>query len=296
MKLQSLARVIKHAFEVLTSPGRLIAFLQRKFILIFFPKNYTAISTHRSASDNGDYVTTVENALKHPHVFVSFRRHPAYTQILEHVSYEHGAAYIEVLKRDAPDLFARVEEFKVNDLVGNPKLVSYAEVSNISTTTLRYMKVANDIRKYFGEHLNAIAEIGCGYGGQRLVLDKVIKTDKYHMFDLLPVLKLIERYLESHLLRGAYQICPINQHPGDVEYDLVISNYAFSELPLGVQMQYIHKIISKSKRGYLTMDANATSEHLTLDDLKKLLPPFKIYQEEPITWEGNYIIVWGENA
>ncbi len=82
------------------------------------------------------------------------------------------------------------------------------------------------------------------------------------------------------------------------DYDLVISNYAFSELPEPVERTYIDKVLSRSKRGYLTMNsglsdhAGRESEKLTLDELKNLLPPFEIFEEKPYA-KHNYIIVWG---
>jgi hypothetical protein len=87
----------------------------------------------------------------------------------------------------------------------------------------------------------------------------------------------------------------LNQHRGDVEYDLVISNYAFSELPSNLQMKYIEKILLNSKRGYLTMnsgisDSEFKGDKLMLDDLKKLLPKFEVIPQD---YPGNYIVVWG---
>ena len=58
------------------------------------------------------------------------------------------------------------------------------------------------------------------------------------LFDLPKVNKLIERYLNSHLLKGSYKTTTLNQEISE-KYDLVISNYAFSELPKSLQIKYI---------------------------------------------------------
>ena len=45
------------------------------------------------------------------------------------------------------------------------------------------------------------------------------------------------------------------------QYDLVISNYAFTELPREIQTVYYEKIISKSAKGYITYN-DITPEEL----------------------------------
>jgi hypothetical protein len=56
------------------------------------------------------------------------------------------------------------------------------------------------------------------------------------------------------------------------EYDLVISNYAFSELPRDVQINYVKSVLAPSKRGYLTMNSGRSdwtgrsAGKLTLDE------------------------------
>jgi len=121
---------------------------------------------------------------------------------------------------------------------------------------------------------------------------------QYDLFDLPPILVLNSKYLESHILKSAYQTYTLNQHRGDVNYDLVISNYAFSELPSSLQEMYIKKIFSKSKKGYLTMNSGKSDsafqvDKLSISDLEQQLPEFEIFPELPLTHPGNYIIVWG---
>ena len=117
------------------------------------------------------------------------------------------------------------------------------------------------------------------------------------LFDLPIVNKFIERYLNSHLFRGSFKTTTLNEEIQE-QYDLVISNYAFSELPKILQLKYIEKVLSKAKRGYLTMNTgivnyNNSSNHLTIDEMKKLLPEFKLLEEEPLSSKENYVVVWG---
>ena len=193
----------------------------------------------------------------------------------------------------------KINDFKINDLGGNPIKYSYKQFGKLSPTTLRYIKVSLDLSKYFkGEIGEKIVEIGIGYGGQLLVNDCIFSIKEYHLYDLQPVLILVSKYLESHILKSAYKINTINQSSGEEIFDLVISHYAFSELPSKLQVTYIKKILSKYRRGYLTMnsgkeDSAFLKNHLSIDELKKYLPVFEVVDENPLTHPGNYIISWG---
>ena len=273
------------------NPLRTLSILIDCIYISISPKDFVATPLNRSASDAGPYITSVKKALKSYKAFARFKQDPRYRSVLEHVSRNHGEQYLEIIKAEAPDLLDKIEKFKENDLIGGGLLYDYKIVGKISPSTLRYVKVASDMRNFFGEDIgDKVSEIGVGYGGQLLIADNVLKFKQYDLFDLPPVLNLASQYIESHL---------INQHRGDVYYDLVISNYAFSELPSNLQKIYIKKILSKSKRGYLTMNSGKKEsayqyDKLTLTELKKLLPNFEIYPEKPNTHIGNYIIVWNQ--
>lgn len=146
--------------------------------------------------------------------------------------------------------------------------------------------------------MGRIAEVGCGYGGQALVNDQLLQVNTAILFDLPFVNSLISRYLNSMLLNGAFRTTIINESNAE-NYDLVISNYAFSELPSALQMIYIKKVLACSKCGYLTMNSgllgNRSIGKLSLKQLRELLLSFEIYEEEPNTYQFNYIIVWGHN-
>tara|TARA_B110000211_G_C13854881_1_gene453824 strand:- start:29 stop:592 length:564 start_codon:yes stop_codon:yes gene_type:complete len=163
---------------------------------------------------------------------------------------------------------------------------------------LRYLKVTSDLHGLFGKDLGMVAEIGCGYGGQAFVNDQMINLQLSILFDLPIVNKLIDSYLASFLLNGACQTTVINKvQPKN--YDLVISNYAFSELRTELQLAYIKKVIAKFSKGYLTMNSGLGGPHssgkLSLEQLKTYLPKFEIFEEDPLLSMHNYIIVWEHN-
>jgi putative sugar O-methyltransferase len=256
---------------------------------------------NRSESDDGRYIVAVKEAVLNYSSFSKFKSDPRYTLILEHASFSQGAEYLEIIKSDSPNFINRIEEFKENDLVGGATLYSYDQIGSVSPSTLRYLKVASDLQKLFGDDIGGnIAEVGIGYGGQLFISDKIFHFNEYHLFDLPPVLELASKYLECHTLNNSYRTFTLNQHSGNIKYDLVISNYSFSELPLKLQIKYIQKIFSKSKRGYLTMNSGLPNsafqrDKLSLAELERILPKFDIFRENPLTHPGNYIIVWGNH-
>jgi len=250
--------------------------------------DFVGIPENRSASEYSDYVPFVKKAVRDSRVFSRFKSDPSYRKALEHVTPEQGEQYLAVIKEQSPEFFDQFDRFKINDLVGSPITHSYPGIGIISPTTLRYVKVASDLEKYFGFDVGKkIVEIGGGYGGQLLINDQIFKVKEHHLYDLLPVNSLVERYLEAHILNCAYKCSTLNRNSGDEHYDLAISNYAFSELPSQLQHKYIDKILANSSKGYMTMNDKLD------DDLRRKLPPFEIFDERPLTMQGNYIIVWG---
>lgn len=264
-------------------------------------KLFSSLEAYRSDSDNGKYPAVVAEILANQAAFDTFKRNRVYNRILEHVSDEQGQAYLDILRaRDDGLLNRALERLLIEDDIGSPRKCSYLGVDGqLSPTTLRYVKVASDLHKLFGCDLGTVAEIGCGYGGQCLTNDTLLSVKEAVLFDLPFVNQLITRYLESFILSGAYRTTTLNQHVPK-PFDLVISNYAFSELPEPVERAYITKVLAHAKRGYLTMNSgmgnDRTKGKMTLDQLREALPPFEILDEEPLTYEGNYIIAWGHQG
>jgi hypothetical protein len=254
---------------------------------------------NRSVSDDGTYIRAVKEAVHDYAAFARFKRDPRYTAILEHSTIQQGKEYFEVIQSESPELIHRIDEFKENDLEGGAVTHRYERIGEISPSTLRYLKVASDIKTIWrGISFDKIAEVGIGYGGQLLINDRVFRFNEYHLFDLPPVLDLTSKYLECHLLNNCYRTYTLNQQNALIDYDLSISNYAFSELPSKLQIKYIEKIFLRSKRGYLTMNSGLPNsafqrDKLVLSELKTLLPKFEIIDERPLTHPGNYVIVWG---
>lgn len=261
---------------------------------------FTHAPEHRSESENGLYSAVIIKALKNEKSFDNFKQQPQYRKILEHVSEYQGGEYLKILEsRDDGILESAIGSILTSDSIGNPVKFKYGNYSNpFSPTTLRYTKVTSDIYNLFGKSFYDVVEVGCGYGGQALAMDQLLSIHSITLLDLPVVNELIEKYLNNHLFNGSYRTSVINKEKSK-DYDLVISNYAFSELPRQLQKVYINKILKNCRRGYLTMNSGMSGARnqgkLTLNEMRALMPEFEVIEEQPLTSPHNYLIVWGHS-
>lgn len=98
--------------------------------------------------------------------------------------------YLQHISLYGPEIIEKIRAHKSNDLVGQPIKYDYPGAGEISPTTLRYLKVATELKLFFGDEIEKIVEIGVGYGVQLLVLGNIVSVDKYTLVDLDPVLNL----------------------------------------------------------------------------------------------------------
>ena len=252
----------------------------------------------RSVSEKLEYSSEIINFLEKPKLFNNFKRNSHYMGVVETVKEKQGYEYLKILEsRNDGFLKKALKTVLISDSIGNPLKYFYEGYPiPLSPTTLRYIKVASDLNILFGNKFHNVAEIGAGYGGQTLINDQLLDIFSAKLFDLPNVNKLIEKYLNFFLLRGSYQTTFINNEvPSD--FDLALSNYAFSELPKDLQLVYIKKVLKKSNRGYLTMNSGLggvfSDGKLSASELLNHLPNVKFLEEYPLTYKYNYIIVWG---
>ena len=257
----------------------------------------------KSDSDNGKYPELALKAALDPATFSVFRRHHNYTSILEHVSRKEGEQYLNIIR----------EEYKMKDdeifqilkplmKVGNPKLLRIKGLSNkISTTGLRYLKIALDIKKITGRKIGNVVEIGCGYGGQAIILDQLLQIESYTFYDLWQVNLLIKRFIENSNFSSKYTISTIREDSFNCRnsWDFCISNYAFSELPKAIQEIYINKIINKTRKGFMLMNSGVSGKfgnviNFSQKELLNKLKNASIHNEIPLTYVNNYLLTWGE--
>ena len=191
--------------------------------------------------------------------FNNFKRNHNYTSILEHqhIPKEYGDLIIQQIeyKYERDNIKSKIHKIKENDMYGNPILYNFEQYGDISLGTLRYVKNSCDIVSHFGEvDIKTIVEIGGGYGGLCKTISNFIEFKSYYIYDLHQVNLLSSKYLSKF---NNYENIHINTLDDgakkfiDGEIDLLISNYAFSELPKSIQLKYLSEIVLKSKRFYM---------------------------------------------
>ena len=165
---------------------------------------------------------------------------------------------------------------------------------------LRYLKIGLDIKELTGTNIGNVVEIGCGYGGQAIVLDKLLKIETYTFYDLWQVNFLIKRFIETSNLSCQYNISTIKEYSNKTSnsWDFCISNYAFSELPKALQELYIDRVLNKTQKGFMLMNSGIHGVYGNIKNLSQveLLKSFKnsmIQDEIPLTQKDNYLLTWG---
>lgn len=263
----------------------------------FFRSEAAEISnTSLSDSKHLGYTESVKNAVESEAFLETFRADPNYQKVLEHVSIGLGQKYLDEIKSEYNSepgaLFAKLSNLSE---LGSPPVHNYIGVGNVSPTIIRYVKVGYEINKLFGDISTwKVGEIGVGFGGQAAVLDKLLDVSDYVAFDLPPVLSLFELFLKKTGSRITHKLID-GRNPKPFKVDLVISNYAFSELSRSLQDDYLDNVILKANSGYMIWN-NLSSKYLdgySLKELIRKIPGSRVIKEVPRSARANRLIVWG---
>ena len=248
-----------------------------------------------SISDGDLYPLFCLLAANDDEVFSRFRRSLIYRRILEHVDESQGRAYASQIEQ-AVWMLSEVQALIATDTVGDPHRFLFKPFGTASPTTLRYLKVAADLKRLFGPLSGQrVAEIGVGYGGQCRLVKTLWAVKGYELYDIPEVLALAHRFLEASGVDLFNVIEKDGRDPQPAKIDLVISNYAFSELQRDVQELYWERVIQETPRGYMTYNHISPSEWESLKalDLARRIPRAVILPERPLTHRGNVILAWG---
>jgi hypothetical protein len=225
--------------------------------------------------------------------FDTFKRHPHYKTVLEHVTYQQGLEYLDIIREKCPELLKFTKAFTENDVIGNPRIFYYKSIrETFSPTTLRYIKVVADLIELF-YNLDGmdIIEIGGGYGGQCKIIHDISSPSSYTIVDLPEAMALSKKYLNRFDINNVtFGINNLEKH-----YDLCISNYAFTEIDRKYQIMYAENIIKKSDKGYITcnfLGQRTKEESLSKDEILALRENYKVFPEMPMTAVNNLIYTW----
>jgi hypothetical protein len=219
-------------------------------------------SPSTSVSDTDGYRAICSRAAHDDAVFAEFRRLPEFLAIVEPPSVDADgwregrgdtainaseyAEHVRAITAYRP-LLAR---FRTNDMIGAPIVEKFEELGEFNRYTLRYIKILWDLERLF-HSLDGlrILEIGGGYGGQCSILARRFDIAAYDILDLPETGALAARFLATAGIAQARCISDIAAlRPS---YDLLISNYAFSELSDELRAAYRDALVPRCARGFM---------------------------------------------
>src|SRR5687768_2954217 len=128
-----------------------------------------AHSQESISGQDGAYRAICWKAANDPYYYKNFRSMIEYTHIVEFTEADEFADYIRT--KAGQEVRQNIDNFRKLDSVGNPFVKEYAQLGVFSAATLRYITIADHLRKLFELPVNAnIVEIGAGFGGQSYIL------------------------------------------------------------------------------------------------------------------------------
>lgn len=254
------------------------------------PKGTSITDSERYVS----YLTLCDLASENEKIFSKFRSYKVMIEVLDHVTYKQGKEYLNTLNNFGGWKPQYGELIRKLDLYGGGKKFYFKNLGTFSPTMLRYLKVHLETLSIFGSFAGlTLTEIGVGFGGQASILGGLNPPLQYNLCDLPEVLKLTNKFLSTNSIVLNCKYID-GRDPIELNSDIVISNYAFSELNRTVQSKYLDRVILKSRMGYITW--NPLSERdldgYSLEELFNLIPNAVMQDENPSTFPGNKLIVW----
>jgi putative sugar O-methyltransferase len=255
-----------------------------------------ASNNPESLSELDDYLTICKLASQDDKFFKKFRSCSSYRAILENVDGKSGLELVNAFERLGKD----VSEFRHlwHGEIGAPYKYHVKRAGYVSPTELRYSKIILELETLFGSlDSYSISEIGVGFGGQGGQILASSNVRSYEFIDLVEPLGLVKRYLkEIQQLDKAVFTTPNNLQKG--RRDLVISNYAFSELNRELQESYFEKVISQSTRGFVIYNHITPPNYKTMTaaEFASRIPTSEIFSETPLSYPGNVLVTWGHSG
>ncbi len=251
-----------------------------------------------SVSDSAAYLQIISSAAFNDDSFARFRSNREYRQILEHVSKSQGYEYLREIELGTSEIKEMIAKVGFLNTCGLPLVYFYPRLGFLSPTTLRYCKVYEELNRFFPNIAKMnIVEIGGGFGGQAAVLRKLSGFKSYTIYDLPEVHQLQSKFLKA-CNSDSGVVYADGRVPPSGNFDLVISNYAVSELKRELQDAYFENVVKSCTHGYLTW--NLISQNrlggLSVDEVLQYVPSANVTEESPLTDEGNVLITWGASG
>lgn len=273
--------------------------------VIFF-KNYYFLLTstyfllnisiiyNKSLTQNYDYPQFCKLASQENTVFKTFRKNNSVLAVVETChTYDSGIHYANELRIKYPHLLPYLKKICEEDIVGTPISFYYPQIGTISPTVLRYITIAGELQKLFGDlNILNIVEIGGGVGGQCKIISDIYDFASYTIIDLPNCTPLINKYLNQFNIQN-FKTIDSNAIITPTQYDLVVSNFAFSEMDSTEQLHYITTIIKEARHGYMIYNKQPSIQPFLVEEFIALLREHnknaKIIRKDE---SDNDVVVW----
>lgn len=205
----------------------------------------------------GNYVEALRNLKNDPSIFSTFKSNKNFTDILEHISYQHGEEYLNLIGTEfAEDVRHFLDLVRINDAIGAPVRRAYGDIE-MSPSNLRYiyhaLLIGSKCKAWFSKPQLKIVEIGGGYGGLCFYIKNILKEFDidYTIIDLPEPSYLQRLYLDKTNQKNTHTVsCFDIDSLAGKQFDLVISNYCLSEISLDNQQNYFDKIIKNCDKKF----------------------------------------------
>jgi len=224
--------------------------------------------------------------------FIHFKRSPIFCKVIGNDIREKKISdvWYEFLKDT--ELMNNINRFKTNDIIGHPLFYYYEKTGTISPGTLCFMSILHDINTRLTDVKGKkVCEIGSGYGGQaKILIDH--GAESLDLIDRKETLGLASKYLNIFKYKN------VNFHTTDSivpqDYDIVISNWALSELDEDGIEFYLDNVISRSQYGYFLVNfrEDMLKQKWLVNKLDEIFSTVLIEEENPPTNEiTNYVFL-----
>jgi hypothetical protein len=243
------------------------------------------------------YRDICQKAAHDPIYFQNFRSITAYMRAIGVPDPKPFARYIET--QASQEIREKLNDFNQLEKIGLPNTQYFSGIGTFSFGTLRYIVIADQIKKMFKlPECPKIVEIGAGFGGQCYIFSRLSPKFTYYIYDLPEVEALIQKVIQALETNNVFYLPISSELPENV--DLLISNYAFSECDRNMQLEYFEKVIKKAKRGFMIynqtpkhifgVESLSPSEFIGLLEKNQMNP--KVEKEPISTFKNNLLITW----
>jgi hypothetical protein len=238
-----------------------------------------------------NYINYLQNNNMKPLETLNFKNNNSYNSILEHVSYELGESYLNLVKIEFPHISYEIimEFININDRIGQPNRYNYKYTDSLenskyilsSPTSLRYIYHALIILEHYKKtECQNIVELGCGYGGLCLAIHYFAKINNifvknYNIIDLPDVCKLIKEYLyinNIYIPTPGVKLHESSTYGKDINDEKLffISNYCYTEIEIPHNNGYSSILLPKTNHGFITWQNNGQNGAYPVHNASKI--------------------------